>query len=231
MPSVTRTVGFRVFAITHGMKLSCPRRFPPWVFAFSPLPTVQNRCQARRPYRGFSCFCRYPRYTAGHAYRGFSRFACYPRYEIELSPPIPTVGFCIFSVTHGRKSLSGTSTVPWVFAFSPLPTVCRRSHLPWVFALSPLPTVRNRCQARRPYRWFLRFRHYPRYEIGLSMPIPTVGFCIFAVTHGRKSLSGPLTVPWVFAFSPLPTVPRHSHLPWVFAFSPLPTVLRQSHLP
>ena len=113
----------------------------PVVFALSQLPTVQNRCQARRPYRGFSCFCRYPRYTAGHAYRGFLRFRHYQRYEIELSPPIPTVGFCIFGVTHGRKSLSGPLTVPWFFAFLLLPTVCRRSHVPWVFAFLPLPTV------------------------------------------------------------------------------------------
>ena len=87
------------------------------VIAFSPLPTVENRCQARRPYRGFLHFRYYPRYAAVRAYRGFSRFGCYQRYEIELSPPIPTVGFRIFAVTHGRKSLSGPLTVPWVFAF------------------------------------------------------------------------------------------------------------------
>ncbi len=115
--SLGHTVGFRVFAVTHGMKLSCPRRFLPWVFAFLPLPTVQNRCQARRPYRGFLHFCYYQRYAAGRAYRRFSRFRHYPRYEIELSMPIPTVGFRIFAVTHGRKSLSGTSTIPLVFAF------------------------------------------------------------------------------------------------------------------
>ena len=122
MPPVARTVGFRVFAVTHGMKLSCPRRFLPWVFAFLPLPTVQNRCQARRPYRGFLHFCYYQRYAAGRAYRRFSRFRHYPRYEIELSMPIPTVGFRIFAVTHGRKSLSGTSTIPVSYTHLTLPT-------------------------------------------------------------------------------------------------------------
>lgn len=141
MPPVARTVGFCVFAITHGMKLSCPCRFLPWVFALSPLPTVHNRCQARLPYRWFLRFDCYPRYAAGRAYRGFSRFHCYQRYEIGLSPPIPTVGFCVFAVTHGRKSLSGPLTVPWIFAFSPLPTVCRRSRVPSVFAFLLLPTV------------------------------------------------------------------------------------------
>ena len=140
-PPVARTVGFRVFTVTNGMKLGCPHRFLPWVFAFLPLPTVQNRCQARLPYRWFLRFDCYPRYAAGRAYRGFSRFHCYQRYEIGLSMPIPTVGFRTFAVTHGRKSLSGPLTVPWVFAFSPLPTVPRHSHLPSVFAFLPLPTV------------------------------------------------------------------------------------------
>ena len=140
-PPVARTVGFRVFTVTNGMKLGCPHRFLPWVFAFLPLPTVQNRCQARLPYRWFLRFDCYPRYAAGRAYRGFSRFRCYQRYEIGLSMPIPTVGFCVFAVTHGRKSLSGPLTVPWIFAFSPLPTVCRRSRVPSVFAFLLLPTV------------------------------------------------------------------------------------------
>ena len=159
MPPVARTVGFCVFAITHGMKLSYPRRFLPWVFAFLPLPTVENRCQARRPYRGFLHFRHYPRYAASRAYRGFLRFRHYQRYEIELSPPIPTVGFRVFAVTHGMPPVARTvgfhvfaitngmklgcpcRFLPWVFALSALPTVCRRSRIPWVFAFSLLPTV------------------------------------------------------------------------------------------
>ena len=129
-PPVARTVGFRVFTVTNGMKLGCPHRFLPWVFAFLPLPTVQNRCQARLPYRWFLRFDCYPRYAAGRAYRGFSRFRCYQRYEIGLSMPIPTVGFRVFTVTNGMK----------------LGCPCR--FLPWVFAFSPSPTVENRCQAR-----------------------------------------------------------------------------------
>ena len=141
MLPVARTVGFRVLAVTNGIELICPCRFLPWVFALLPLPTVQNRCQARRPYRGFLHFRHYPRCAAGRSYRRFSRFRHYPRYEIGLSMPIPTVDFCIFGVTYGTKLLSGPLTVPWVFAFLLLPTVCRRSRVPWVFAFSPLPTV------------------------------------------------------------------------------------------
>ena len=91
MLPVARTVGFCVFAITHGMKLSCPRRFLPWVFAFSPLPTVENRCQARRPYRGSSRFRHYQRYAAGRAYRRSSRFCYYPRYE-KAAPRAAQIG-------------------------------------------------------------------------------------------------------------------------------------------
>ena len=159
IPPATRTVGNGVFAVTNGMKLGCPCRFLPWVFAFSPLPTVQNRCQVHRPYRGFLRFWPYPRYAASRAYRGFSHFRHYPRYKIALRhtdrtvgfcifaithgvPSVaPTVGFCTFAVTHGTKLLSGPLTVPWVFIFLLLPTVCRRSRVPWVIAFWLLPTV------------------------------------------------------------------------------------------
>ena len=41
--SAERTVGFGVFAITHGMKWRCTWQNAPWVLAFLQLPTVENR--------------------------------------------------------------------------------------------------------------------------------------------------------------------------------------------
>ena len=142
------------------------RPLVPLVMAFSLLPTVRNWAVHADSYRGFLRFRHYLRYKIAvrHADRtvGFGLFAI-----TNGTPPVArTVGLCVFAITHGRKSLSGTPPLPWVFAFL------------------PLPTVQNRCQVPRPYRGFSRFCRYPRYEIELSPPIPTVGFRLFTITHG-----------------------------------------------
>ena len=85
---------------------------------------------------------------------------------MELQFTERTVGFCVFTITHGMKWDCARSILPWVFAFFQLPTVemgldlaertvgfsvfaithgmkwvCARSILPWVFAFLQLPTV------------------------------------------------------------------------------------------
>ena len=147
IPPATRTVGNGVFAVTNGMKLGCPCRFLPWVFAFSPLPTVQNRCQVHRPYRGFLRFRPYPRYAASRAYRGFLRFRHYPRYKIAVRHVDHTVGFCVFSVTHGMPPFARTVGFRVLAVTNGMKLSCSRRFLPWVFAFLPLPTVENHCQA------------------------------------------------------------------------------------
>ena len=59
---------------------------------------------------------------------------------------------------------------------------------------------------RKEYRGFWRFRNYQRYEIGLQAADSTVGFGVFAITNGMKLGYKRPIVPWVFAFSQLPTV-------------------------
>ena len=192
----------------------------PVVIAFSPLPTVENRCQARRPYRWFSRFACYPRYAVSRAYRGFSRFGCYQRYEIELSPQIPTVGLRVFAVTNGMPPVARTVGFCLFAITNGMKLGCPCRFLPWVFAFSPLPTVENHCQARRPYRGFLRFCHYQRY----FAIRPYRGFLHFRRYPRYKISVRPADRTVVFAFSPLPTVPRRSRVPRAFAFLLLPTV-------
>ena len=59
---------------------------------------------------------------------------------------------------------------------------------------------------RKEYRGFWRFRDYQRYEIGLHVVDRTGGFGVFAITNGIKLDCAWPIIPWVFAFSRLPTV-------------------------
>ena len=56
------------------------------------------------------------------------------------------------------------------------------------------------------YRWFMGIHDYPRYAITAPTAICTVGNGVFGITNGRKLHIGPLDVPLVIAFLPLPTV-------------------------
>ena len=51
-----RTVGFSVFAITHGMKWSCIWLNVPWVLAFLQLPTVEMGLDLAEHTVGFGVF-------------------------------------------------------------------------------------------------------------------------------------------------------------------------------
>ncbi|WP_019189733.1 hypothetical protein [Levyella massiliensis] len=98
------------------------------------------------------------------------------------------MGFCVFAITNGMKLDCTWPIVPWVLAFS------------------PLPTVENGNLRRPEHRGFLRFCDYQRYEIGLHEVDRTGGFGVFAITNGTKRRFAPPRVPWVLAFLPLPTV-------------------------
>lgn len=56
------------------------------------------------------------------------------------------------------------------------------------------------------YRWFMGIHDYPRYAVTVPTAICTVGNGVFGITNGRKLHIGPLDVPLVIAFLPLPTV-------------------------
>ncbi len=99
-----------------------------------------------------------------------------------------TVGISVFAITHGMK---------WG---------CMRPSIPWVLAFLRLPTVENGDLRHRAYRGFWRFRDYQRYKTAICTALRTVGFGVFAITHGMKLGYTRPSIPGVFAFSRLPTV-------------------------